>query len=162
MKSEQQIVHVISSNKEIREYVSDYFTAEHFFITSTKDELPPYNGVGFFLDDVSEIDHDKAKDWLATYTQGDTPLFIIHTDEFSAVDMIRKINRPIIAITITELTHDNMQMVQDLVDHYLTNPPEQGAYVVETVEKNRSIVGVVGLGYVGLPVAVGFSDKFKV
>lgn len=30
------------------------------------------------------------------------------------------------------------------------------------IDRNKHIIGVVGLGYVGLPVAVGFSDKFKV
>lgn len=49
------------------------------------------------------------------------------------------------------------------IEHYLLHPPESDYAMIDiSAPKEKSIVGVVGLGYVGLAVAAGFSDTYEV
>src|SRR5690625_1996589 len=54
--------------------------------------------------------------------------------------------------------------VGEIIHKYVHHPPSKDEYVIEEVaiKKKDPTIGVVGLGYVGLPVAVGFSEKYKV
>lgn len=51
-----------------------------------------------------------------------------------------------------------------IIEHYAKMPPKH-PYVVASIGKDyqhKEKIGVVGLGYVGLPVAVGFAEKYRV
>src|SRR5690625_347544 len=57
-----------------------------------------------------------------------------------------------------------MNDIVEVILKYVNHPPNEGEYVIENLshKEKKPLVGVVGLGYVGLPVAVGFAEKYHV
>src|SRR5699024_1735914 len=60
--------------------------------------------------------------------------------------------------------NNNLKLLWDKIQHYLTSPLKFGYLIDKRFKyiKSTAKIGVVGLGYVGLPVAMGFAQKFDV
>lgn len=61
--------------------------------------------------------------------------------------------------------HKNIiDKLTDLINEYVLHPPNEDAYIIENVkpQEEKTTIGVVGLGYVGLPVAITLAEKYDV
>ncbi|CDQ40416.1 nucleotide sugar dehydrogenase [Virgibacillus salexigens] len=65
---------------------------------------------------------------------------------------------------IDESQAEILQALKRMIDHYVEHPPKE-VYVKENITPYLQCsdqIAVVGLGYVGLPVALGFAKKYNV
>lgn len=151
-------------------YLTNYLKLNGFHIV---DEVSIRKADAVVIFNMLDVEYSEVE--LASTLQlidQTTPLFIIQDRDHSTTllenEQLKKDNLSIIEIDLEETQSNSVQTKQSetLNEKHMTKAGQFIAnYVRESNDdhsNSKPTVGVVGLGYVGLPVAVGFSKKYRV
>lgn len=122
---------------------------------------------------------ESAVDRLVQTKLSPKPLFLINTAKTPFSNILNKLKSMCPSIVEIQLDPHHLEMmkngsnsrhikdvataIEKIIEHYIKVPPKTPYVVVKTGDtRYKEKIGVVGLGYVGLPVAVGFSEKYSV
>lgn len=131
--------------------------------------------------------HAQLESLIGQANTDSNPIFIISHKSSKANFNKRQLSRrPIVEIRLDAYfanllkTYDNFHSEMDdlaltdfdvgldkialIIFTYMKQKPKQGEYIIEEIYKQnqKPIIGIIGLGYVGLSVAVGFAKKYNV
>ncbi|WP_338044679.1 nucleotide sugar dehydrogenase [Oceanobacillus jordanicus] len=167
---------MISETSQLSQYVSQKLAKTGFEITEFDDQHGVVSIILFLFGRQSAKQSNfELLEKIQSSSLKINQLFLIHdkmegippAEELGLQSVMRGSNSTIEFVirnhsnlkTNTELTGD--KLVNQLL-RYLVHPLSHGKVRKEILLNETEMIGVVGLGYVGLPVAVGFSEKHRV
>jgi len=168
----------LGKHELIRYHLKQYLNTKSYQFIGTKDvekksSIPtiyPFHQKNI---DIANNDLDASIEWMIEKKLKPSLFFFINmnskaqtSNTMQKIDRLRDLCHTFIEINL-DAGVDNCSIylkdivkVGEVIEYHLSHLSEN---IEDTREVNPSIkIGVVGLGYVGLPVALGFSEKFNV
>lgn len=175
---------ILGKENSIKHQLEYYFQMKNYQITNAlentnKSFIPiivfPYHEQNVNMDTDKYL--NQAIDMMSDNRSSPKLLFFIHTDSNNnrvfdkkkyatlkeLTDSIINIKLDVTDTKEKEAISHMIEKIGETIENFIQHPPSSKYIItVITPHKENPKIGVVGLGYVGLPVAVSFSEKFDV
>lgn len=191
MIDEDLTISFISQDSSLETKFSHFLSTKAYQINGSEKAKPDKNSliIIFLNDQQTSVDSrsylNRVHEQFIKKSNSSYPTFIINMQSNSISDMLKRdtFNRikqdgtslveiqvdkkffhPFSSSSQDKQLNNKLELLWDKIQHYLTSPLKFGYLIDKRFKyiKSTAKIGVVGLGYVGLPVAMGFAQKFDV
>lgn len=182
-------ISLIGQGSRLENRFSNFLSTKGYQVISLEETRKEDSPIIIFLNEQQSKDEvavymKEVNNLLMKSVEASYPIFIINMQSASISDMLgknfnkltqrcsflveievsKKFFRPFSSSSLNDQLNSKLDLIWNKIKYYLTSPFKFG-YLIDKIfkhDKSTPKIGVVGLGYVGLPVAMGFSKEYNV